>query len=70
MKKPDLHRIDTGIYKFLKILSIGAAALSVISLAAVTVYVLVSGVGKLTPEPFVWRLQRRSFDISGICRNP
>ena len=50
MKKPDLHRIDTGIYKFLKILSIGAAALSVISLAAVTVYVLVSGVGKLTPE--------------------
>lgn len=48
--KEFIKKLDSGFFVFLRILCVAAAGLAVISLVAVTVYVLINGVGKLTPE--------------------
>lgn len=48
--KEFIKKLDSGFFMFLRILCVAAAGLAVLSLAAVTVYVLINGVGKLTPE--------------------
>ena len=48
--KEFIKKLDSGFLVFLRILCVAAAGLAVLSLAAVTVYVLINGVGKLTPE--------------------
>ena len=48
--KEFIKKLDSGFFVFLRILCVAAAGLAVLSLAAVTVYVLINGVGKLTPE--------------------
>ena len=48
--KEFIKKLDSVFFVFLRILCVAAAGLAVLSLAAVTVYVLINGVGKLTPE--------------------
>lgn len=50
MIKSKSHRPGVLFYRILRYISIGAAALAVLSLAAVTIYVLVNGTDKLSAE--------------------
>ena len=50
MKKHDVHKRSVRLYTVLKWLSVVAAVLAVLSLIAVTAYVLVNGVDKLSSQ--------------------